>query len=916
MAPFREPRNEVAYEGTYTDAFQDMKHGVFMNQSITVDKDMMIERHVGLKYYGGPVVQSVKVLPIFYGDVVYQQELHSFYEFAVKSPIMDIIMTEYSPPDFPISHGSVLPALKISKNVQSLLDDLSDVKPLLRNLVSTGAIQPTVNTYFALHLAPGVNSSFSGGFACTDFCGYRTIDVSDISAAQHLYYSVIPDQTGACQGSCGGSSDPFENLCSLATHQLAEVVTNPAIGLATKDAAPLAWYDINGKKGEISDFCNGKADTAKDSNGKTWTVQKIWSNRLKKCISNYATAGSDSERLERREPQNKKSTKTTKTTTTRTTKTTKTTSTRTTKTTTTKANKSPTTTTSTKTTKTTTTKTTKTTTTTTTTAKAAAPTPNNAKNLNYYGGPVLAKINVVPIFYGAAADQSRTVDFYKYLVKSPYMDLMIQDSSVPAYPIEYGTVQSPVYITSNLKTSLDDEKDIWPFLRNLVKTGVITPTEFSYYPIHFQPKVSIQMGGKGSCVYFCGYHGTIDISDISDYKYMYYGVLPDQAGDCMGGCGDSWDAFENMCSVASHEFAEALTDPGVGLAGAYADPLGWYNPDLGENADICNAMSKKVTDPDNGNVWTVQAIWSNTGGQCLIAPLDAAPVVTTTAAPVATSKSTSSVVVAPSTTSQKPITTTAKTTTASPQPTGSVGSDPTYYEGPILSYVYIYPIFYGSISDQEKLYNLYDALSFSSYMTLIGQEYSTADTTIGYGWINSPVSVTTSLKTTVDDVNDIVPMLKQMVTNGDIYPRANTYHPIHLAKGVQVTKGGLTSCVDFCSYHAAIDISDIGVTQFLYYSVIPDQTSCKAASTACSTASTVFDATSAVISREFVNAVTNPAMGAVTSVTTPLVGWYHSTKGDVGNLCTEEVSFTDWYSRTWNVRKVWSRSLQKCVVSA
>ena len=71
-------------------------------------------------------------------------------------------------------------------------------------------------------------------------------------------------------------------MCSVASHELIEAVTDPAVGIATKIASPLAWYDsVNG---EISDICNAQQGTVVGANGVTYTVQKNWSNALNSCI--------------------------------------------------------------------------------------------------------------------------------------------------------------------------------------------------------------------------------------------------------------------------------------------------------------------------------------------------------------------------------------------------------------------------------------------------------------------------------------------------------------------------------------------------------------------------------------------------------------------------------------------------------
>jgi hypothetical protein len=46
---------------------------------------------------------------------------------------------------------------------------------------------------------------------------------------------------------------------------------------------------------------------------------------------------------------------------------------------------------------------------------------NPSKKYNYFGGPLLDKVQVFPIFYGnATAFQNETIAFYKTLVKHPY----------------------------------------------------------------------------------------------------------------------------------------------------------------------------------------------------------------------------------------------------------------------------------------------------------------------------------------------------------------------------------------------------------------------------------------------------------------------------------------------------------------
>ncbi|KAI8833156.1 hypothetical protein BJ741DRAFT_278625 [Chytriomyces cf. hyalinus JEL632] len=212
------------------------------------------------------------------------------------------------------------------------------------------------------------------------------------------------------------------------------------------------------------------------------------------------------------------------------------------------------------------------------------------KKLIYYGGPLITKIEVQPIFYGSFKEKTKQdlADYYEFLGNSYYSEFISAEYSVPNQTIEFGPVLPSYTYTGTLKKSLEDSKETRQLLRNLVSKGILNPNNNSYYPIYLAPGINATQGPQTACVEFCGYHGTIDISDISDTKYLYYGVLPDQSGWCMGGCGDSEDPFDNLLSITAHEYAEAITDPAIGVATSLDSPLSWYLLSEGENGDICN----------------------------------------------------------------------------------------------------------------------------------------------------------------------------------------------------------------------------------------------------------------------------------------------------------------------------------------
>ncbi|KAI9365345.1 hypothetical protein DFJ73DRAFT_918515 [Zopfochytrium polystomum] len=237
----------------------------------------------------------------------------------------------------------------------------------------------------------------------------------------------------------------------------------------------------------------------------------------------------------------------------------------------------------------------------------------SSKTLSYFGGPVIKNVEVTMLLWGAASFASDLAGFYTGVVQSTYYDMLSQYSGIGR-----GSYKGSITLTGlPSKKSLTDETDIQNYLRSLVKAGTIKPNANSYYPIHFASGYSITQGGQGSCQVFCAYHGTIDISDISSTKYLYYGVMPDQSGACAGGCGSASTVFQNLCSVSSHELVEATTDPAVGVATTISSPLAWYNQANGEIGDICNAQQGTVVG-GNGVTYTVQKEWSNKDSACVL----------------------------------------------------------------------------------------------------------------------------------------------------------------------------------------------------------------------------------------------------------------------------------------------------------
>ncbi len=88
----------------------------------------------------------------------------------------------------------------------------------------------------------------------------------------------------ACYSDCAAGTE-LEDLTTVSSHELAESITDTAVGLAIGYGPPLAWYDT--VYGEIADICNASGAPQNQAvlPGSGYTVQKIWSNLQQDCVS-------------------------------------------------------------------------------------------------------------------------------------------------------------------------------------------------------------------------------------------------------------------------------------------------------------------------------------------------------------------------------------------------------------------------------------------------------------------------------------------------------------------------------------------------------------------------------------------------------------------------------------------------------
>ena len=289
---------------------------------------------------------------------------------------------------------------------------------------------------------------------------------------------------------------------------------------------------------------------------------------------------------------------------------------------------------------------------------ASSTLPPDDAHLVYYGGPVISRVHVIQVLYGSPGGavtyepevQDTTASpsiarFYNGITTSTYIGSMSEYSTADRPQGARGTNQtiaggvftSQVAITpsalndpfspGNTTHTIDDIK-IQNELRSQITAGSPLPAPttdsgnniLTLYAVYFPHGVTITIHNSNGSISksgrdFCAYHGTTSSPEA------YYSVLPDFTTDGMStGCGNNPTEVQNVTAVSSHELAEAITDPEVGLltSSTAGPPLAWYDPNNGENGDLCNGIDGTTTGGD-GVTYTVQKIWSNKQDACVVA---------------------------------------------------------------------------------------------------------------------------------------------------------------------------------------------------------------------------------------------------------------------------------------------------------
>ncbi|MBV9270570.1 MAG: hypothetical protein JO165_05715 [Candidatus Eremiobacteraeota bacterium] len=246
----------------------------------------------------------------------------------------------------------------------------------------------------------------------------------------------------------------------------------------------------------------------------------------------------------------------------------------------------------------------------------AAPSTSGAfPNFVNHGGPVVSTPVVRATFWGAswstAAAQTTMQRLFQYctdILNSPFMNVIAQygvGSARFAGSTIMGNVSGSLtnaQIDSQIQSGIDAGTLTEPPKNNTSDCLVIFLDESVEVNDSAQGLVMCEPSGDTAF----GYHDFFTTKAGND---LYYAVIPALDDKCIqqtcpggdSGCSLSIGATQEQrrTQVTSHELAEMFTDPQLNA---------WYDPQNGENGDICNGETGTITVA--GNTWSVQRIYS------------------------------------------------------------------------------------------------------------------------------------------------------------------------------------------------------------------------------------------------------------------------------------------------------------------
>ncbi len=225
------------------------------------------------------------------------------------------------------------------------------------------------------------------------------------------------------------------------------------------------------------------------------------------------------------------------------------------------------------------------------------------------GGDVLAAPKLVTITF---ASDARAADLESFATALAASDTL--RAATTEYGVGAATASTPIHLADAAPTSTTDGD-----IQKLVTASLSgatpawgAPDKSAIYTLFYPPTTRITAPNGVSCAIggFNGYHSEVALADGTPIVYAVIAGCDTFATSPFAGPKGT----DEVTSVASHEWVEAMTDPHINSAPAFAQPdaldTGWLVVPGGEVGDMCGFNPNPSFVP-SGFTHPVQRMWSN-----------------------------------------------------------------------------------------------------------------------------------------------------------------------------------------------------------------------------------------------------------------------------------------------------------------
>ena len=223
-----------------------------------------------MRNFGGRVLSSPRIVTVTFAgiDAALRAELRAFDDAVTATPWWSTVMAGYG---VGAGAGGGYAELPNTLSGTNTTDD--QMKALLAASIASGALPaPTDQTIYVVYAPSDALIDLDAtSQSCSAFAGYHHSGSATVDGAKERFlYAIVDD----CVGATGTAQQVKDNLTYIASHEIAEVATDPDVN----SDAPGAWYMTPGNDawistngGENADLCGGQS-----WHEAGWLVTKVW----------------------------------------------------------------------------------------------------------------------------------------------------------------------------------------------------------------------------------------------------------------------------------------------------------------------------------------------------------------------------------------------------------------------------------------------------------------------------------------------------------------------------------------------------------------------------------------------------------------------------------------------------------------